>query len=117
MSVKYNLKKGAWYAVENTTMIMFGLLSVILVARIFGPESLGKLSLIQAISAMLLFTVVLGLDHIIVRDIARDPTNKRYLSTVFILQAIAWALHAVLVFFVLWLLSEQGVESDVIVIF
>ena len=117
MSVKYNLKKGAWYAVENITMIMFGLLSVILVARIFGPESLGKLSLVQAITAMLLFTVVLGLDHIIVRDIARDPKNQRYIATVFILQAMAWTLHAVLVFFILWLLSDNGLESDVIIIF
>jgi len=117
MSVKYNLKKGAWYAVENVTMIMFGLLSVILVARIFGPESLGKLSLVQAITAMLLFTVVLGLDHIIVRDIARNPKDNRYLSTVFFLQAIAWSVHSVFVFFVLWWLSDNGIEKDLIVIF
>ncbi|TYK64775.1 flippase [Colwellia echini] len=117
MSVKYNLKKGAWYAVENVTMIMFGLLSVILVARIFGPESLGKLSLVQAITAMLLFTVVLGLDHIIVRDIARTPKDSRYISTVFILQALAWSVHSVIVFFVLWWLSDNGIEKDVIIIF
>jgi len=117
MSAKYNLKKGAWYAVENLTMIAFGLLSVILVARIFGPESLGKLSLVQAITAMLLFTVVLGLDHIIVRDVARDPTNTRYLTTVFLLQAGAWLIHAVLVFITLWLLGDDGLAQDLVIIF
>ena len=116
MSVKYNLKKGAWYAVENVSTIMFGLLSVILVARLFGPESLGKLSFVQAITTMLLFTVVLGLDHIIVRDLARNPKDKRYISTVFILQAISWCFFAGLTFISLWYLSDKSLELDVIII-
>ncbi|MBF4232969.1 flippase, partial [Vibrio anguillarum] len=44
MSKIYNLKKAAWYSVENITTIIFGLVSVVIVARIFGPENLGKLS-------------------------------------------------------------------------
>ncbi|MBF4348529.1 flippase, partial [Vibrio anguillarum] len=60
MSKIYNLKKAAWYSVENITTIIFGLVSVVIVARIFGPENLGKLSMIQAISSVTLFLVVLG---------------------------------------------------------
>ena len=117
MSKKYNLKKALWYSVEHLTAIIFGLLSVILVARLFGPESLGKLSLVQATSAMAMFLVVLGLDHIVVRDLARKPNDFEFISTVFITQMIGWCIYAAVVFFVLFLLQEQVFSADMLVIF
>jgi O-antigen/teichoic acid export membrane protein len=117
MSKKYNIKKALWYSVEHLTAIIFGLLSVILVARLFGPENLGKLSLVQATSAMAMFLVVLGLDHIVVRDLARKPNDFEFISTVFITQMIGWGIYAVVVFLVLLLLQEQVFSADMLVIF
>ena len=84
MSKIQNIKKILWYSVENLTAVIFSLLSVVLIARLFGPENLGKLSYVQAISALTIFITTLGIDHIIVRDLARNPKNMNYMSTIFI---------------------------------
>jgi len=117
MSKIYNFKKALWYSVENITAIVFGLLSVVLVARLFGPENLGKLSLVQATSAMAMFVVVLGLDHIVVRDLARKPNDFEFISTVFITQLIGWCVYAIAVFTVLLLLNEHSLSMDIMLIF
>jgi O-antigen/teichoic acid export membrane protein len=117
MSKKYNFKKAIWYSVENLTAIIFGLLSVVLVARLFGPESLGKLSLVQATSAMAMFMVVLGLDHIVVIDLARKPKDFQFMSTVFITQLIGWCFYMASVFLVLLFINELHIPSDILIIF
>lgn len=117
MSKIYNLKKAAWYATENITKVAFGLVSVIVVARMFGPENLGKLSYVQALSATVSFLVVLGLDHIVVRDTAKDPTNFSYLLTVFVMQTIGWVGYSLVVYAVLWISSEGQVDYDIFIIY
>lgn len=116
MSKLYNLKKAAWYSVENLTTILFGLFTVVAVARIFGPENLGKLSMIQAISAVAMFFVVLGLDHIIVRDIANNPKNNSYITTVLIMQFVGSLLHGIIVLFCLYTINDGVIHNDLLVI-
>ncbi|MEL0654597.1 flippase [Pseudoalteromonas issachenkonii] len=117
MSRKNNIVKVFWYGLENLTTIAFGLLSVVLVARLFGPESLGKLSYIQAISALTIFITVLGLDHIIVRDLSRKPSDVSYISTVFITQTVAWCVQSLVIYVGIWLINDGKVEKDVFIIF
>lgn len=117
MSKKDNIAKVFWYGLENLTTIAFGLLSVVLVARLFGPESLGKLSYIQAISALTVFITVLGLDHIIVKDLARQPSNTKYISTIFITQLLAWFTQCIIIYAIIWYIGDGDIESDLFVIF
>lgn len=116
MSKLMNLKKAAWYAVENITTIAFGLISVIIVARIFGPENLGKLSMLQALSATAVFLVVLGFDHLIVRDIARKKDDYSLIFTAFVMQFIGWCCHVIVVFGALYIIFDGDVALDIIVI-
>lgn len=116
MSKIYNLKKAAWYSVENITTIIFGLVSVVIVARIFGPENLGKLSMIQAISSVTLFLVVLGLDHIIIRDLTNDRKNITYISTVLTMQFIGFLIHMFAVYSILCYIYNGKIENDIIII-
>lgn len=117
MSKKSNVKKLLWYSVENLTTIAFALLSVALVARIFGPESLGKLSYIQAISALTIFITTLGLDHIVVRDLARKPDDMNYISTVFLTQFFMWLVQCIVMYLALYIMGDGNLERDIIVIF
>lgn len=117
MSKKSNIAKVLWYSLENLTTIVFGLLSVVLVARLFGPENLGKLSYIQALSALTVFITVLGLDHLVVRDLARRPSDTKYISTIFITQLLAWLLQCIIIYVIMWHVGNGNVESDLFVIF
>ncbi|CZF77486.1 oligosaccharide flippase family protein [Grimontia marina] len=116
MSKMSNIKKAAWYAVENTTMVAFGLISVIVVARVFGPENLGKLSFIQALSATTMFLVVLGLDHIIVRELARKNDDYDLIFTSMIMQTIGWIAHVILVILAIFVISNDPIEISIIYI-
>ena len=117
MSKKSNIAKVLWYALENITTIVFGLLSVVLVARLFGPENLGKLSYIQALSALTVFITVLGLDHLVVRDLARRPSDTKYISTIFITQLLAWLLQCIIMYTIMWHVGNGNIETDLFVIF
>lgn len=116
MSKKSNIKKAIWYSVENMTMILFGLFSVIIVARVFGPDNLGKLSLVQAVSATTMFVVVLGLDHIIVRDLAKDPKNSERVTTILTIQLIGWVLYSILTYFILFFFLDIELGKEMLLI-
>ncbi|MBF4290674.1 flippase, partial [Vibrio anguillarum] len=87
-----------------------------IVARIFGPENLGKLSMIQAISSVTLFLVVLGLDHIIIRDLTNDRKNITYISTVLTMQFIGFLIHMFAVYSILCYIYNGKIENDIIII-
>lgn len=116
MSKMSNIKKAAWYAVENSTMIAFGLISVIVVARVFGPENLGKLSFIQALSATTMFLVTLGLDHIIVRELAKKNDDYDLIFTSMIIQTIGWIAHVIFVIFSISFIGKEPIEISLIYI-
>ncbi|EII3729071.1 oligosaccharide flippase family protein, partial [Vibrio cholerae] len=110
------LKKAAWYSVENITTIAFGLVSVVMVARFFGPENLGKLSMVQTISSVTLFLVVLGLDHIVVRDLTNEKNNITYMYTILIIQCVGFLIHIFVVYAMLFYIYDWVVEDDIIII-
>ncbi|MDD9174990.1 flippase [Aliivibrio sp. S2TY2] len=116
MSKLSNVLNAAWYAVENVTAIVFGLISVIIVARIFGPENLGKLSFIQAISATAIFLVVLGLDHIIVRELAKNNTDYNLIFTTIIVQSSGWIIYSSIVLLSIWIINGGSIDISLIYI-
>ncbi|KHT46976.1 flippase [Vibrio sinaloensis] len=116
MSKSSNILNAAWYAVENITTIAFGLISVIIVARVFGPENLGKLSFIQAISATVIFLVVLGLDHIIVRELAKNKTDYNLIFTTVVIQSSGWISYALIVLLSMWVINNGSLDTSLIYI-
>ncbi|WP_028449240.1 flippase [Chitinibacter tainanensis] len=106
MSKKKNLLSIIWFAVENLSTIAFGLVSVFLIARHFGPENLGKLSVVQSASALLMFLATLGLDHFIVRDLTRNPYDGKYIGTVMGMQMAGWLLYSLGVLVLLFTLGK-----------
>lgn len=116
MSKKFNLINGLWYAVENLSSIAFSLVSVFFVARYFGPENLGKLSLVQAASSVFLCLATLGLDHFIVRDLARNRNDTTLLGSVMLAQLIGWIAYTFLVLSTLWLMGKLSSNVQMLVI-
>ncbi len=116
MSKSSNILNAAWYAVENITTIAFGLISVIIVARVFGPENLGKLSFVQAISATVIFLVVLGLDHIIVRELAKNKTDYNLIFTTIVIQSSGWISYALIVLLSMWVINNGSLDTSLIYI-
>lgn len=115
MNKLINLKNMLWHTTEYFSRIAFGLLSVILVARYFGPESLGKLSQVQAASELLLFLVVLGLDNIILHELAKKPQRDTIFSC-FILQSIGWCIYLPLLVFFVYIMRGELLSTDILII-
>ncbi len=101
-----NIKKAALYAVDNLTKIAFGLLSVSLIAHVYGPENLGRLSLVQSITSILMFLPLLGLDHFVVRDLSRNPNDGELLGTVTVMQFSGWLIYVMSSFLTLMFMGK-----------
>lgn len=84
------------YATENVATILFGIVSIALIARIFGPENLGRYGIAQSISGIFVIFATLGLEHFIVREVSRDPNNKYFISSVFFGMLLGWLLYFIL---------------------
>lgn len=118
MSKKRNAKNLVWFAAENLSTILFGLVSVFAVARFFGPENLGKLSVVQSTSALFMFLATLGLDHFIVRDLAKDRNDGRYIGSVMMAQFLGWLLYSAgLIASLYWMGKLQSIQMVMIVLF
>lgn len=113
---KIHLKAGFWYALDNISNILYMMCSSIVVARTFGPEFLGKLSHVQAVSAILMMLPILGLDQILLKYVISSKENKNYLYTnTLILQACGWFLYALLIF-VYFQITSDFAEYEFIII-
>ncbi len=118
MSKKNNIKNLIWFAAENLSTILFGLVSVFFVARFFGPENLGKLSIVQSSSALFMFLATLGLDHFIVRDLAKDRNDGRYIGSVMMAQFLGWLVYSAgLILSLYWMGKLQSLQMVMIVLF
>lgn len=91
-----------FYASENITAMLFGLLGAAMVARVFGPENMGRLSIVQSISAIFMFLATLGLDHFVVREFTRNANDQALKGSLLLVQSLGWLLYvlAVLAYFV-----------------
>lgn len=73
--------------------MVFGLVGAALVARVFGPENMGRLSIVQAVSAIFMFLATLGLDHFIVRDFTVNKDDGELKGSLIVAQSIGWLMY------------------------
>jgi O-antigen/teichoic acid export membrane protein len=64
-----------WLALDRVARMLVGLLVGIWVARHLGPERFGELGYALAVLALAQTVAALGLDSVVVRDLARDPSR------------------------------------------
>lgn len=64
-----------WLALDRVARMLVGLLVGVWVARHLGPERFGELGYALAVLALAQTVAALGLDSVVVRDLARDPSR------------------------------------------
>lgn len=83
------INNSGWLMFDKLVRLLLGLLVGAWVARYLGPAQFGELAYILAYLAFFQAVAVLGMDGIIVRDIAKDKTQAgEILGTAFILRLI-----------------------------
>lgn len=75
-NVRKVLANAAWLFTEKIWQLGLGLLVGIWVARYLGPEQFGILNYAMAMMGITSPIAKLGLDNIVIRDLARDATHK-----------------------------------------
>ncbi len=103
------------YATENVTSILFGLVGAALIARVFGPENVGRLSLVQSVSAIFIFFATFGLDHFIVRDFSQKKNTAELKVTLLFLQSIGWLMYVFAI--TVYYFFNGKLEEDIFLIF
>lgn len=98
------VKNSAWMLAEYGLKVISAIFVTIYVARYLGPEQFGILSYALAIVAIFMAISRLGMESILVRDLARYPDERQaYMGTAFGLMLIAafigTALLAGLIYF------------------
>lgn len=90
------------YSAENISAMLFGLLGAAMVARVFGPENLGRLSLVQATSSIFIFLATLGFDHFVIREFTKNRKDGELKGSILTIQTVGWVLYTLclLMFFV-----------------
>lgn len=79
-----------WLFTEKIVQMLLGLLVGLWIARYLGPERFGRFNYALAIVGLLVPFAKLGLDNIVIRNLARDISDKNEtLGTAFILKFIA----------------------------
>ena len=81
------------YSGENVSAMIFGLVGAAMVARVFGPENLGRLSLVQSASAIFMFLATLGFDHFVVRDFTLNRKDGELKGSILLAQSFGWLLY------------------------
>jgi O-antigen/teichoic acid export membrane protein len=91
------------YSAENVSAMLFGLVGMALVARVFGPENMGRLSVVQAISAMFMFLATFGFDHFVLRDFTVNKDDGELKGSLIVAQSIGWILYlaSIVIYFAL----------------
>jgi O-antigen/teichoic acid export membrane protein len=109
-----NFSKIALFAVDNLSSIVFGLWGVAFLSRVFGPEDLGRLSAVQASTAILVVLATVGLDHYWVRELSRNSKDSELISTGQLTQWLGWLMH----FFALIVLTgiQGNLERDFLIV-
>lgn len=98
----------AWLFSEKILQLGLGLLVGVWVARYLGPEKFGLFNYAITFVAMFSPFANLGLDGIVVRDVARDPSNKdETLGTAFALKLIGGIVTLILAVGTIFLLNPD----------
>lgn len=98
-----------WLFIDKLLQVGLSFLVGVWVARYLGPEQLGILNYATSFLAMFSPLAGLGLDGIVVRDIARDPANKNStLGTAFFLQVVSGVLTFLLTVLVIFQIKADS---------
>lgn len=111
-SIMKYVKNSSWMIGEKLLTIISGLFVGIYVARYLGPEQFGVLSYVLAVVSVFMAIGRLGMDSILVRDIARYPSKaKLYLNSAFtIMFVLSFFFVSVLAMGAYFLEEDKRVE-------
>jgi len=107
----------SWLIFEKGFTLAVGLVVGIYVARYLQPEQFGLLN--YAISFVSIFSAfsTLGIDQIIVRELARDSENKNnLLGTGFVLKMVGSGTLLVIMFVILFFMNHDSFTNTLIMI-
>src|SRR5919199_4573431 len=80
----------AWLFAEKIVQMGLGLAVGVWITRYLGPEQFGRFNYALAIVGLFIPFAKLGLDNIVIRNLARDPSCKdATLGTAFVLKLIS----------------------------
>ncbi len=111
------LENISWLIFEKGFTLVVGMVVGIYVARYLQPENFGLLN--YSISFVSIFSAfsTLGLDQIIVRELAKEPGNQRaLLGTGFILKLIGSGVLFLLMVFILLFMKHDSFTNTLIMI-
>ena len=101
-------KNSSWMMAEYSLKIISAIFVTIYIARYLGPESFGILSYALAIVAIFMAISRLGMDSILVRDLAKYPDQaKAYIGTAFILMFVAAIAGLVVISAVIYFFDSE----------
>ena len=82
-----------WLFTEKIVQMVLGLLVGVWITRYLGPERFGRFNYAIAVVGLFIPFAKLGLDNIVIRNLARDSSNKdETLGTAFVLKLIGSSL-------------------------
>ena len=108
MNAARNLSRVTLFAVDNLSAMAFGLLGGAFLARVFGPEDLGRLGTVQAATALLVCLTTLGLDHYWVRELHRRRDDGTLIGSLQLAQMLGWLVHLLALLGVVHLFGDLG---------
>jgi PST family polysaccharide transporter len=102
------LANTAWLFADKILQLALGLFVGLWVARYLKPELFGLLNYAIATGGLFAPLASLGLNSIILRDLAREPANKdEILGTTFLLKFFASILTIILTMITVWILEPK----------
>lgn len=106
------IKRLLWYAADNLSGLLFGLLSVIVIARQYGVENTGYLAYVQAVASMFSFFYVLGLDNVIMHAFSSEKKKSEIVSAVLFLRTCGSLIFVLAV--ILWANFFSNIPNEII---
>jgi O-antigen/teichoic acid export membrane protein len=106
------IQNSSWMLAEYGLKVISAIFVSIYVARFLGPAQFGILSYALAIAAIFIVISRLGMESILVRDLARFPDDRQaYMSTAFgLMSAAALLAFLVLAGLVFWLETDPSTQ-------
>lgn len=103
----------SWLFSEKILQMVLGLLVGVWITRYLGPERFGRFNYATAIAGLFVPIAKLGLDSIVIRNLARDPSHKdETLGTAFALKLISSLLTWFLAIGVICLIEPSVTSAN-----
>ncbi len=116
-ALKKILYNTSWLFADRIIRMGIGVIVIIWIARYLGPEQFGIYN--YAIAFVALFTALstLGLDHIVVREIVRQPDKKdEIVGSALLMRFLASVITVVLISLIIFLLRPDDALTRMMVI-